>query len=235
MIGARRRVTCQPVRLPRRRLPMAQRKSGSTAQGCGCLAFIALLVIGGISWAWGEVFGSHPAASSAPQQAVATQASDTPGPPEVPCGKKPWPRPVPRRAIGQTLARASASDLRCFNLGAAYAPSGRNIINASANAAHRWRIVRISPVPGTLVKAGTELTLRLKLAHPPAGPAAPSPPAVSAPAASPAGCYPLSDEGTCYEPGEYCRDSDQGMTGVAGDGESIICEDNDGLRWEPTG
>ncbi len=23
------------------------------------------------------------------------------------------------------------------------------------------------------------------------------------------------------------------MTGVAGDGESIICEDNDGLRWEP--
>jgi hypothetical protein len=35
------------------------------------------------------------------------------------------------------------------------------------------------------------------------------------------------------EPGEYCRDSDQGVTGVAGDGESIICEDNDGLRWEP--
>jgi hypothetical protein len=145
---------------------MAQRKSGSTAQGCGCLAFIVLLVIGGISWAWGEVFGSHPAASSAPQQAVATQASDTPEPPADPWGKKPWPRLVPRRAIGQTLARASASDLRCFNRGAAYAPSGRNIMNASADAAHRWRIVRISPVPGTLVKAGTELTLRLKLATP---------------------------------------------------------------------
>ena len=142
---------------------------------------------------------------------------------------------MPRRAIGQTLARASASDLRCFSLGAAYAPSGRNILNASANAAHRWRIVRISPVPGTLVKPGTELTLRLNLAHPPAAPAAPSPPTASAPAAPPTGCYPLSDEGTCYEPGEYCRDSDQGMTGVAGDGESIICEDNDGLRWEPTG
>jgi hypothetical protein len=50
---------------------------------------------------------------------------------------------------------------------------------------------------------------------------------------TPAGCYPLSDEGTCYEPGEYCRDDDEGMTGVAGDGESIICEYNDGLRWEP--
>lgn len=46
-------------------------------------------------------------------------------------------------------------------------------------------------------------------------------------------CYPLSDEGTCYEPGEYCRDSDAGTTGVAGDGESITCENNDGLRWEP--
>lgn len=46
-------------------------------------------------------------------------------------------------------------------------------------------------------------------------------------------CYPLSDEDTCYEPGEYCRDSDQGTSGLAGDGESITCEDNDGWRWEP--
>ena len=43
-------------------------------------------------------------------------------------------------------------------------------------------------------------------------------------------CYPLSDEGTCYEPGEYCRDDDHGMTGRAGDGETIRCEDNDGWR-----
>jgi hypothetical protein len=59
--------------------------------------------------------------------------------------------------------------------------------------------------------------------------AAPAPP----PSAAPAGCTPLSDEGTCYEPGEYCRDSDDGMSGVAGNGEAIICKDNDGLRWEP--
>jgi hypothetical protein len=59
--------------------------------------------------------------------------------------------------------------------------------------------------------------------------AAPAPPASTAPA----GCYPRSDEGTCYKPGEYCRDDDHGMSGVAGDGEEIICEDNDGWRWEP--
>ena len=62
-------------------------------------------------------------------------------------------------------------------------------------------------------------------------------PAQTTPAApastAPTGCYPLSDEGTCYEPGEYCRDDDHGMSGVAGDGEAIICEDNDGWRWEP--
>lgn len=66
---------------------------------------------------------------------------------------------------------------------------------------------------------------------------APAPPlSTTAPAAAPStpsGCYPLSDEGTCYEPGEYCRDSDHGASEVAGDCESIICEDNDGWRWEP--
>ncbi|HUB93924.1 MAG TPA: G5 domain-containing protein [Verrucomicrobiae bacterium] len=46
-------------------------------------------------------------------------------------------------------------------------------------------------------------------------------------------CYPLSSENTCYEPGEYCRDSDHGTSGLAGDGESITCEDNNGWRWEP--
>jgi hypothetical protein len=66
-------------------------------------------------------------------------------------------------------------------------------------------------------------------------PAQPGAPPTSAPAPPPptaASCYPLSNEGTCYDPGEFCRDSDHGTTGVAGDGEKIICEDNDGWRWE---
>ncbi len=63
---------------------------------------------------------------------------------------------------------------------------------------------------------------------------APTTPAAVAPApTTPADCYPISDEGTCYEPGEYCRDADHGTSGVAGDGEAITCEDNDGWRWEP--
>jgi Bacterial Ig-like domain (group 3) len=53
------------------------------------------------------------------------------------------------------------------------------------------------------------------------------------PPAPPAACHPRSSAGNCYEPGEYCSDADHGLTGVAGDGETIKCEDNNGWRWEP--
>jgi phosphatidylserine/phosphatidylglycerophosphate/cardiolipin synthase-like enzyme len=57
----------------------------------------------------------------------------------------------------------------------------------------------------------------------------PTPP----PAPTRTGCHPKTDSGHCYEPGEYCRASDHGASGVAGDGEAIVCEDNDGWHWEP--
>lgn len=46
-------------------------------------------------------------------------------------------------------------------------------------------------------------------------------------------CHPLTNSGKCYEPGEFCRNSDHGVSGVAGNGENIRCEDNNGWRWEP--
>ncbi len=46
-------------------------------------------------------------------------------------------------------------------------------------------------------------------------------------------CRPLSNAGHCYEPGEFCRHSDRGVKGIAGDGKRIVCRNNDGLRWEP--
>ncbi len=53
------------------------------------------------------------------------------------------------------------------------------------------------------------------------------------PTPKPTGCYPTTSAGNCYEPGEYCSNADHGMSGVAGDGEAIVCEDNNGWRWEP--
>jgi hypothetical protein len=48
-----------------------------------------------------------------------------------------------------------------------------------------------------------------------------------------ASCYPLTNGGNCYEPGEFCRNRDHGAHGIAGDGKAIVCEDNNGWRWEP--
>jgi hypothetical protein len=56
---------------------------------------------------------------------------------------------------------------------------------------------------------------------------------VSSPPPPKAACHPLTSGGNCYEPGEFCPKADHGETGVAGDGKTIICEDNDGWRWEP--
>jgi hypothetical protein len=55
-----------------------------------------------------------------------------------------------------------------------------------------------------------------------------SPPAV----APPASCYPKTSSGNCYEPGEFCRTTDHGIKGIAGNGEAITCKDN-GWRREP--
>jgi cardiolipin synthase A/B len=59
----------------------------------------------------------------------------------------------------------------------------------------------------------------------------PTPPAPSPPRA-PAACHPRTSSGHCYEAGEYCSEAEHGMSGIAGDGEAIVCENRDGWRWE---
>ena len=49
-----------------------------------------------------------------------------------------------------------------------------------------------------------------------------------------ASCYPTTDNGGCYEPGQFCPKSDYGASGVAGNGTTIICQYNNGYwRWVP--
>jgi hypothetical protein len=101
--------------------------------------------------------------------------------------------------------------------------SGTYVLDAD----HGWR--EIHPV--------SSLSVLSSAAPPPPSPA-PAPPTSAAPAPAtsapaPSGCYPKASSGNCYEPGEFCPHADAGMHGVAGDGEAIICENNNGLRWEP--
>jgi hypothetical protein len=117
---------------------------------------------------------------------------------------------------------------------------------ADAAGAHTFWFQLDSTSPGYRVKVSVRVTANgQKLSHrvwfiprqrpppPVAAPAPAPPPASSHSAAPPSGCYPKTDGGNCYEPGEFCRTSDHGVSGVAGNGEAIICEDNNGWRWEP--
>ncbi|MBR7835817.1 hypothetical protein KDL01_21265, partial [Actinospica durhamensis] len=47
-------------------------------------------------------------------------------------------------------------------------------------------------------------------------------------------CTPLTNSGKCYTPGEFCRSTDHGKSGIDADGDPITCVDNDGWRWERT-
>jgi hypothetical protein len=68
----------------------------------------------------------------------------------------------------------------------------------------------------------------------PVGSSAPAPAPTSAAPAGGGGCHPTTSSGNCYEPGEFCPTADAGMTGVARDGETIVCKLVSGrYHWEP--
>ncbi len=129
-------------------------------------------------------------------------------------------------ALAVAARRAAARPLpSCLDL-PGYYRTAMTDLSAAAQAAARGsytaalRWVRVArPV---LTRADDELTPARRPQHR----------AAARPAQS---CYPRSDEGTCYEPGEYCRTADEGVAGIAGDGKTIVCMDRNGLRWEPTG
>lgn len=144
--------------------------------------------------------------------------------------------------IGSTAgcgSPSSATSAAAASSLVATAPAGTPPSPAVTKAATAAQTVTTAPstqAQTTTAAASTQAqtTAAAQGAAPPA-PArtTPAPPPAPPAATAPASCYPLSNEGTCYEPGEFCRKTDHGKTGVAGDGKAIKCEDNDGWRWEP--
>ena len=169
------------------------------------------------------------------------------GPPGGPRGRKPWP------ARHKVLTALLGFCGLVFIIGIAAAASSSS---SSTPAATSSLIVKTPTATASPTATKTATAPRTATTAPPTTPAppatqaqtaaavqrtAPSTPAQTTSAAppappastAPASCYPLSNEGTCYEPGEFCRKADHGKSGVAGDGKAIECEDNDGWRWEP--
>lgn len=141
-----------------------------------------------------------------------------------------WVTATVRIVSGQKAAgRASAQGRRTlwFKVGDA-TPGDRVVVEVRVSRRARKGSCRASFQPRSAAGVATPPTTQPAASSAPSSSPAPAPPPTTA-----ASCYPLSDEGTCYEPGEFCRDDDHGVTGVAGDGEKIICEYNDGWRWEP--
>ena len=116
----------------------------------------------------------------------------------------------------EKTARADATGLHTFWFPVGSTPPGIRVMVAVRVSAHGQ-------------KHSTRVWFTPRQPPPPPAPktTAPSPPP------PPSGCYPKASTGNCYEPGEFCPHADAGMRGVAGDGKAIICEDNNGLRWEP--
>lgn len=107
---------------------------------------------------------------------------------------------------------------------------------ADASGLHTFWFPVGSPTPGVRVTVNVRVSAHgqkrsTRVWFTPRQP--PPPPAPTPPPPAPSGCYPKTSSGHCYEPGEFCPHADAGMRGIAGDGEAIICEDNNGLRWEP--
>ena len=94
-----------------------------------------------------------------------------------------------------------------------------------------------APSPRTSPLTAAVTVPATTIAHVTAPPAT-QPPVTAAPVTSPpaltVSCHPLTNGGTCYEPGEFCRASDHGLSGVAGDLKNITCRNNNGWRWEPS-
>ncbi len=107
---------------------------------------------------------------------------------------------------------------------------------AQAAIATNWIVAYekyVTPLAPPLTTTPSQVATTTSAPPPATAPAAAAPPAAAPPATAPAGCHPLSSGGNCYKAGELCRTADHGLTGVAGNGEAITCEDNNGWRWEP--
>jgi hypothetical protein len=129
------------------------------------------------------------------------------------------------QADAVTACHGFTSGVRSVSAGDRIRVTGSYVLDAD----HGW--MEIHPVSRITV-TGLQPVAAPSSAQPSpsaAGPA-PAPPPTHA---APAGCYPKTSSGNCYEPGEFCSKAEHGETGVAGDGKTITCTDVNGYwRWE---
>ena len=112
-------------------------------------------------------------------------------------------------------------------------PNPKDAVENELHAAVCAGQVKLAAAQRAIARNWTTALQVLGLGVSPSPPAAAVPVRVSsAPAAS--ACHPVTSGGNCYRAGEFCRSSDHGASGIAGNGERITCILNGSRwRWEP--
>src|SRR5215471_5137060 len=225
-----------PPQPPRKSWP-ARHKGWTTV-----LAVVGVLVVLDII---GAAIGSP---KSTPTASVGTPASSSPTPSPTPTASPPLApltstasvtRRHPRTGTKVGVSVVTAPDARITVIAHFETGDREKTARADSTGSHTFWFPLGSAPPGIRVavivrvsahgrKSSTRVWFTPRQPPPP-----PAPKATAPPPAPPTGCYPKASTGNCYQPGEFCPHADAGMHGVDGSGNPIICEDNNGLRWEP--
>ena len=199
-------------------------------------AFAVVLAAAGCASAPHTAAPLAPAAATTPAASATPSATPTPAP-LTGTASVTRRHPIVGTKVGISVVTAAGARISVV----AHFESGehRKTARADATGLHTFWFTLGSAPPGYRVKVDVRVSANGQKRSYRAWftPRQPPPPPVPTPAPAPppppTGCYPKASSGNCYEPGEFCPEADAGMRGVAGDGEAIICENNNGLRWEP--
>jgi hypothetical protein len=187
-----------------------------------------------------------------------------PTPPVAPQGRGPWRRFRGLPTVLQVLCWAVAGFLLLGAIGAATGAGKKptktiaasvpttvttvaeappptavatSVATTTSTTVARTTMVPTAVIPTTVAPTTIQPPTTRLTPLPTAAPVTQAPvvvPPPTAPAATPVTCHPLTNSGNCYSPGQYCRNADHGVYGVAGNGTAIVCAYNNGWRWEPT-
>ena len=177
-------------------------------------------------------------ASASTASPAPTQTTSPPPPPLTSTASVTRRHPITGTTVGVLVSTAPGARITVV----AHFEAGDRKKTARADSTGRatfWFSLGSAP-PGVRVTVivrvsahGQKRSTRVWFSAAPASPSACSSHYGACASPAPSGCHPTTSSGNCYEPGEFCPHADAGMSGIAGDGEAIICEDNNGLRWEP--
>ena len=121
-----------------------------------CLVTASALTLAGCGSGGSGGNGDGKALGSPAAAAVTTTPSSTPTTDDG-CATASWPQAIPAGVVGQSADVVTGGDLRCYDVIAALAPDGHDVLLGGDGA--NWTVSRTSPAVGTSVGVSAPVTL----------------------------------------------------------------------------